>query len=130
MAPSRPCKEKHRLASGVYAPDLSSITGGRASGSDGRGGLGPGVPALLAERAVDCDLAQGALEDLQLLIVELRDEQLRDTTRVDRRGLGQAGYARIGQRDHDATGVAVGAGSTDEALLYQPGDSAGHARPR
>jgi hypothetical protein len=43
--------------------------------------------ARSAERAVDDHFAQCALEDRELLIIELRDEQLRDTARVDRRGL-------------------------------------------
>jgi hypothetical protein len=32
---------------------------------------------------------------------------------VDRRRLGQAGHARIGQYDHDTTSVCLGVGSTD-----------------
>jgi hypothetical protein len=43
--------------------------------------------ARSAERAVDDQFAQGALEDRELLIIELRDEQIRDTARVDRGGL-------------------------------------------
>jgi hypothetical protein len=43
--------------------------------------------ARSAERAVDDHFAQGALERRELLIIELRDEQLRDTARVGRRGL-------------------------------------------
>jgi hypothetical protein len=43
--------------------------------------------ARSTERAVDDHLAQGALEDRELLIIELRDEQLRDTARMGRRGL-------------------------------------------
>ncbi len=41
-----------------------------------------------AEGTVDDDLVQSALQDGELLIIELRDEQLADAARVDRRGLG------------------------------------------
>jgi hypothetical protein len=52
--------------------------------------LPPGVHALWvsAKGAVDNDLVQRALEDGELLIIELGDEQLRDPAGVDRRGLG------------------------------------------
>ena len=57
-------------------------------------------------------LFRARLENGELLIIELRDEQFRDPAQVDRRGLGQAGHAGVGQRDHDATCVGIGAGAT------------------
>ena len=45
------------------------------------------------------------------MITQLFDEQLRDPTRVDWRGRCQAGDARVGQRNHDATAVLVCVGS-------------------
>ena len=51
------------------------------------------------------------------MITQLFDEQLRDPTRVDRRGLCQAGDARVGQRNYDATAVRVGVGPSDEAFV-------------
>jgi hypothetical protein len=80
--------------------------GGRAQGLHGvrrtwwRGGrrddvqvsreLRPGVHALWvsAKGAVDDDLVQSALEEGELLIIELGDEQLRDPAGVDGRRLG------------------------------------------
>jgi hypothetical protein len=57
------------------------------------GGSGP-APAggscvwVSAKGAVDDDLVQGAIEEVELLIIELGDEQLRDPARVDRDGFG------------------------------------------
>lgn len=65
----------------------------------------------------------------ELLIIKWRDEQVRHPTQMDRRGLGQAGDAGLGQRDHDATSVCVGVGAKNEAFTNQPGDTASHARP-
>ena len=47
-----------------------------------------------AECAVDRDFVEGFLEDGELLIVELRNEQFRDSAQVDWHGLGQAGLRR------------------------------------
>jgi hypothetical protein len=43
--------------------------------------------------------------------------------------LAQLALAGGGLRHLHATGVRVGAGATNEALIDQPGDPAGHARP-
>ena len=51
-----------------------------------------------AKGAVDNDLVQSALEEGELLIIELGDEQLRDPAGVDGRGLGEAGDARLRER--------------------------------
>src|SRR5205814_4746654 len=48
---------------------------------------------LSAERAVDGDLVESVLEDGELLIVELREEQIRDPAQVDGSSLGEARYA-------------------------------------
>ena len=53
-----------------------------------------------------------------------------DPAHVHGHRLGQARDAGVGQRDHDASGVAIGVGPTNEALIDQPGDTSGHARPR
>src|SRR2546423_7720787 len=80
-----------------------------------------------AERTVDGDLVESVLEDGELLIVELREEQIRDPAQVDRSSLGEARCAHVGQGDDDTTSVRIGAGSLDEALLDQPGHTPGHA---
>ena len=49
-------------------------------------------------------------------IVELRDEQSRHSAQVDGRGLGQAGHAGVGECDHDATCVCIGACATTRPL--------------
>src|SRR5881396_2144478 len=83
-----------------------------------------------AKSAVCDDLVQSALENGELLIVELRDEQFRDPAQVDRSGLGEARQAGVGQRDDDTACVRIGVGPPDEAFLDQPGHPPGHARPR
>ena len=100
-----------------YADDVSNRSGARAE-----------AHRLSAERAVDADLVECALERGELLIVELGDEQLGDAAHVDRSGRGEAGHAGVGQRDHDATPVGVGGASRNEALAHQAGHAAGHAR--
>src|SRR2546427_1208609 len=82
------------------------------------------------ERAIDGDLIHDLLKDSQLFLAEPRDEQIGDPAHVDRRRLGQAGHARIGQYDHDATCVCFGVGSTNEAFVNHPRDTASHARTR
>ena len=80
-----------------------------------------------AERAVDGDLVESVLEDGELVIVELREEQVRDPAQMDRSSLGEARYAGVGQRDDDTASVRIGVGSLDEAFLDQPGYAPGHA---
>src|SRR6266581_4974530 len=82
------------------------------------------------KRAIDGDLIRDALEEGQLLLIESGDKEIGDPAQVDRRGLGQAGHARIGQNDHDTTSVCIGVSSTNEALVNQPRDTASHSRPR
>ncbi len=82
------------------------------------------------KRAIDADLVHDALEDSQLLLIESRDKEIGDPAQVDRRRVGQAGHARIGQYDYDTTSVCIGVGSTNEAFVNQPRDTASHARPR
>src|SRR2546426_8975918 len=89
-----------------------------------------GVPWLSPKRAIDGDLIHDALEDSQLSLIESRDKEIGDPAQVDRRRLGQAGHARIGQYDHDTASVCIGVGSTNEAFVNQPRDTASHARPR
>src|SRR6266571_3560506 len=74
------------------------------------------------KRAIDGDLIHDALEDSQLLLIESRDKEIGDPTQVDRR--------RLGQYDHDTTSVCIGVGSTNEAFVNQPRDTASHSRPR
>src|SRR5713226_10251689 len=81
------------------------------------------------KRAIDGDLIHDALEDSQLFLIESRDKEIGDPAQVDRRRLGQAGHARIGQYDHDTTSVRIGVGSTNEAFVNQPRDTPSHARP-
>src|SRR6059058_4000740 len=83
-----------------------------------------------SEGAVDDDLVQGSLEDGELLIVELRDEQVGDPASVDGRRLTEAGDARVGERDHDTTRVGTRSVSADETFIDEPGDATRHARPR
>src|SRR5438093_1677556 len=83
-----------------------------------------------AEGAVHDDLVQSALEEGELLIIELGDEQLRDPADMDGRRLGEAGDAGLGERHHDTAGVGTRSVSADEAFIDQPGDATGYARPR
>jgi hypothetical protein len=85
------------------------------------------VPSRSTERAVDPDLGEGACERRELVIVELADEQLGDAADVNRRDLLQARGAGIGQLDHDASPVRIGARSSDESLLSEPRDPTGHS---
>ena len=79
------------------------------------------------KRAIDGDLIHDALEDGQLFLIESRDEEIGDPPQVDRRRLGQPDHARLGQYDHDTTSVCIGVGSTDEAFVNKPRDTASHA---
>jgi hypothetical protein len=72
---------------------------------------------LSAKRAVHADFVQSAPQSGELLIIELRDEQLRDTAYVNRSGLREAGHTGVGERDHDATPVGAGAASINETLV-------------
>src|SRR2546427_13135240 len=65
-----------------------------------------------------------------LSLIESRYKEIGDPAQMDRRGLSQTGHARIGQYDHDTTSVRIGVGSTNEAFVNQPRDTASHARPR
>ena len=77
--------------------------GGRRDDLQASRELQPGVHAfwVSAEGAVDNDLVQGALEEGQLLIIELGDEQLRDPAGVDGRRLTEAGDATAHARPRD-----------------------------
>ena len=70
-----------------------------------------------------------ALEHGELLVVQLRHEQLGDRAQMDRYGLRDARRAGIRQRDHDAACVAVGSRPTDQSLFDKPVDAAREARP-
>src|SRR3954470_18590172 len=83
-----------------------------------------------AKRAVDDDFVQSALEELELPIVELGNEQLRDPAGMDGRRLTETGHARLGERHYDAAGVGARSVPADEAFIDQPGDATAHARPR
>ena len=103
-----------------------SVAGRPDAGEAGIGGDGAG--RLSTKRAVvDDDLAQSALENRELLIIELRDEQFRDAAQVDRSGLGQARHAGVGQCDDDGACVTIGVRSPDESFIDQAGDTPGHA---
>jgi hypothetical protein len=81
-----------------------------------------------AKRAVVVDdLVQSALENGELLIIELRDEPFRDAAQVDRSGLGQARHAGVGQRDDDGACVPIGVRPPNESFIDQPGDTPGHS---
>ena len=73
--------------------------------------------AVSAKRAVDGDLVQGALENRELLIIEARQEILRDPAGVGRHALGQPCDAGIGEGNHDAPSVGAGVRSTNEAFI-------------
>ena len=85
--------------------------------------------AVSAEGAVDGDLVQGALKNRELLVVKSGDEQLE----IPRAWTGAVSLRRARPASVRATttprAVRVGAGSTNEALIDQPGDATGHARP-
>ena len=51
------------------------------------------------------------------MIIKLFDEQLRDAAHMDLGGLGEAGDAGPGQRDHDATPVSVGTVPPHETVV-------------
>src|SRR5437870_13374966 len=89
-----------------------------------------GVSWPSPKRAIDGDLVHDALQDSQLFLVESRDKEIEDPAQVDRRRLGEAGHACIGQYDHDTPSVRIGVGSTNEAFVNQARDTASHARPR
>ena len=89
----------------------------------------PFVVARSAERAVQGDLLQGALEDLEFIGLESAHEMPGDPAHVDRHGLGQARDPGIRQGNHDASGIGIGVGPPNQAFVDQPGDTAGHARP-
>src|SRR5215211_6399884 len=72
---------------------------------------------LSAKRTFEADLVQSALEGGELLVIEFCDEQLGDAAHMNRSGLGEAGHAGVGQRDHDATPVGAGGTSTNETLI-------------
>src|SRR4051794_34112195 len=105
-----------------------------ASGGPGASSTTARMVALLvwvsAKRAVDDDFVQRALEMRELPIVELSNEQLRDPAGMDGRRLTETGHARLGERHYDAAGVGACCVPADEAFIHQPGDAAGHARPR
>jgi hypothetical protein len=82
-----------------------------------------------AERAVDRNFVQGALENGELLIIEFGHEILTDPAGVGRHGLRQSCDATIRERNHDAPSVGAGVRSTNEAFINPSGDSASHARP-
>src|SRR5207237_9963436 len=82
-----------------------------------------------AKRAVDGDLLQGALENGQLLIIEAGYEMPRDSADVGRHGLGEPSLAHVGERNDNAPPVGTGVRSADQAIIDEPGDAAGHARP-
>src|SRR3954466_15855634 len=83
-----------------------------------------------AKGAVDNDLVQSALEKLELPIIELANEQLRDPAGMDGGRLTETGHARLGERHYHAAGGAARCVPTDETFIDQPGDATGHARPR
>src|SRR5207245_1915053 len=89
---------------------------------------------LLAEATVEGDLVQGAFKRGELIIVQLRDEQIRDTAQMDGGGFGQATQARVGQRDDDLTGVARDSRASHRAFRtqarHQAVEDAGHIRFR
>src|SRR5258708_19264162 len=84
----------------------------------------------LAERAVDDHLFQCALEHGELLVVQLRREQLGDCTQMDRYGLGHARHAGLRQRTHDTTSIALGGGPATQSPFHQPDDAPPQPRPR
>ena len=77
-----------------------------------------------AEGAIDDDLVQSALEEGELLIIELGDEQLRDPADVDGRRFGEAGDAGLRERHHHTTGVGTRFVSADEAYVDLSRESA------
>jgi hypothetical protein len=83
-----------------------------------------------AKGAVDNYLVQSALEERELLIIELGHEQLRDPAGMDGRRLSEAGDPRLGERHYYTAGVGTRSVSADEAFIDQPGDATAHARPR
>src|SRR5260370_7467542 len=83
----------------------------------------------LAERAVDDHLFQCALEHGELLVVQLRREELGDCTQMDRYGLGHARHAGLRQRNHDTTCIAVGGGPANHSPFDQPVHAAPQPRP-
>src|SRR5437870_8261741 len=85
-----------------------------------------GVSWPSPKRAIDGDLIHDALEDSQLFLVESRDKEIGDPAQVDRRRLGQAGHARLGQYDHCTTGVCIGGGSTKGAFVNRPRSTSTH----
>src|SRR4051812_43110535 len=112
--------------SGTASSRISSASGGPgASSTTAR------MVALLvgasAKGAVDNDFAQSALEELELPIVELGNEQLRDPAGMDGPRLTETGHARLGERHYDAAGVGARSVPADEAFIDQPGDATAHA---
>ena len=63
----------------------------------------------------------------ELVIIELGDEQLRDSTGMHGRRVSEAGDACLGERHDDAAGVGTGSVSADEA--HRPAGRRGGSCP-
>src|ERR1700693_2353637 len=87
----------------------------------------PATSSRLAKGAVEDDLGQGALENGELLVVQLSDEFIGNSAHVDRSCDGQTLQSGVCQLDHDTARVGIGVGTTNQAFVNEPGDAPGHA---
>src|SRR5450631_1171978 len=90
--------------------------------------LSSSVSTISAKPAVERHLGQGALKNGKLLVVQFRDKEIEDAAHVDRSCFGQAVQTGVGQHNGDPTRVAIGSGSTNQAVVNQSGDPPRHAR--
>src|SRR5438309_11397942 len=84
----------------------------------------------LAKGAVEGDLGEGALENGELLVVQLREESFRNSAHVDRRCDGQPVQPGLCQLDHDTATVGIGVGTTHQTFVNEPADAPSHAGAR
>src|SRR5438874_6319741 len=80
-----------------------------------------------AKRAVEGDLCQGTLENGQLLVVQVRDEEIRNAAQVHRSCAGQPLQSGVCHQDDDTAVVGIGVATTNQAFVNEPGHPPGHA---
>src|SRR6266852_5348588 len=108
---------RRRFVRGSSSSAVSSWSGNCMRPISSFASFSRGCVLASPKRAIDGDLTHDGLEDSQLFLIESRDKEIGDPAQVDRRRLGQAGHARIGQYDDDTTSVCIGVGSTNEAFV-------------
>ena len=57
------------------------------------------------------------------MVIQSIRKQLLDASYMDRRRLAQARHSRVGEGDHDAARIGSRVGTTNHAVINQPGDA-------